>query len=479
MIHDLRKPRMGLLLLGAQRFCTLGEGTARGTYLERKQQEAEWMLSDAQKIADVTFTSIVFSAEDVITAMDAFIRDKVDYVLAIYLSWAEDFAWVRFLRDMPPVPILFAHRMRERIDLMDTHDDDEFTEYLCCGGLVGMQEASGNNANFHRPMLETALGTWEQILHRAQVFGNASRARALLKQSRIGLLACYNEAMWSTYVHPYDLFTKVGPELTFLSISELEDGVNAVSPQEAQRVTADIAARYPVKADVDRDKFVASVRATLAMERLAVAHQLDLLVLNDIDTMLFKKIGLRPGFYPTPDCDDLVVVPEGDLGGGLATYVLRLLTSGHVNFIEPFHIDLPNNNFAAGHAGPNDYTDSGETQIARDVRFAASPWKYAGAPFAWHVFPEGTKTMLHCSEHNGRFMFAVTKLDCLPCKPFLATYSHGLFRPVGQSAPEMFEKLLRLGVTQHYGLCAGDQAAALRDLARLLDFDFYDLSEPL
>ncbi|MEG0050264.1 MAG: hypothetical protein RR865_13985, partial [Clostridia bacterium] len=226
MIHDLRKPRMGLLLLGAQRFCTLGEGTARGTYLERKQQEAEWMLSDAQKIADVTFTSIVFSAEDVITAMDAFIRDKVDYVMAIYLSWAEDFAWVRFLRDMPPVPILFAHRMRERIDLMDTHDDDEFTEYLCCGGLVGMQEASGNNANFHRPMLETALGTWEQILHRAQVFGNASRARALLKQSRIGLLACYNEAMWSTYVHPYDLFTKVGPELTFLSISELEDGVN-------------------------------------------------------------------------------------------------------------------------------------------------------------------------------------------------------------------------------------------------------------
>ena len=46
---------------------------------------------------------------------------------------------------------------------------------------------------------------------------------------------------------------------------------------------------------------------------------IDLLVLNDIDTMLFKKVGLRPGFYPTPECNDLVIVPEGDLGGGIAT----------------------------------------------------------------------------------------------------------------------------------------------------------------
>ncbi len=64
-------------------------------------------------------------------AIDAFTLAKVDYVLAIYLSWAEDFAWIRFLRDMPPVPVLFAHCMREEINLRDTHDDDEFTEYLC------------------------------------------------------------------------------------------------------------------------------------------------------------------------------------------------------------------------------------------------------------------------------------------------------------------------------------------------------------
>lgn len=472
MIPSIRKPKAGLLLLSPERFAAIGEGTARGSYRERKEAEAAWMVRDCAGDFDVTFPGIVWNTQDVKRAMDAFVADRVDFVLALYLSWAEDYAWIRFLRDMPPVPVLFAHRMREEINLKDTHDDDEFTEYLCCGGLVGAQEASGDNADYDRPMLETCLGTWPQVLERARSFGNAARARALLKDARIGLLACYNEAMWSTYVHPADIFRKVGPELHFYSIAELCDEIDLISPAEAQAVKADIAARYPVKPDVDEEKFLASVRATMAMERLAEKHDLDLLVLNDIDTMLFKKVGLRPGFYPTPQCGRVVIVPEGDLGGGLATYILRLLSGGHVNFIEPFHIDLPGENFAAGHAGPNDYTDEGVTLVSRDVRFAKSAWKYAGAPFAWHVFPQGRKTMLHCSQRKGRFLMAATLLDCLPCEPFLATYSHGLFRPVGQSAPELFEKLLRLGVTQHYGLCAGEFLPELKDLAMMLDMDY-------
>ena len=82
---------MGLLLLGAERFQKLGEGTKRGSYAARKLDEAAWMKADAEKIADVTFTGIVYTASDVQRAIDAFVQSKVDYVLAIYLSWAEDF----------------------------------------------------------------------------------------------------------------------------------------------------------------------------------------------------------------------------------------------------------------------------------------------------------------------------------------------------------------------------------------------------
>ncbi len=476
MINLKRKPRLGLLFISPERFAGLGEGTARGSYDQRKQAEAKKMALDCERFAEVVFPGVVYHTADVRRVIYQFTVSQVDAVLAIFLSWSEDYTWVRFLRDMPATPVLFAHVIRDHIDLADTHDDDEFTEFLCCGGLVGTLEASGDNVSYQRPMLQSTLGTWADVLARANTFTQAARARSLMRESRTGLLACYNEAMWSTYVHPYDVFAKAGPELAFLSIAQLEDEVMHVSDADANAAMQRIAARYPVLPGVTETTFLASVRASMAMERLAQAHDIDLLVLNDIDTVLFERIGLRPGFYPTNEDVQTVVMPEGDIGGGLATFALKLLTGSHVNFIEPFHIDLPNANFAAGHAGPNDYTDpAGITKISRDVRFARSKYKYAGAPFAWHVFPVGRKTMLHCSEVKGRFRFVTSQLECLPTEPFLATYSHALFSPVGQTSVQLFEKLMTIGVTQHYAITPGDCSAAVRDLAHILDFDLFEV----
>lgn len=476
MIDQNRRTRLGLLLLAPERFASIGEGTARGSYAQRKEVDAARKMQDCKNFADVFFPGIIYNTQDVQRAIALFATASVDCVLAIFLSWAEDYTWIRFLRDMPPVPILFAHVMRDRIELGDTHDDDEFTEYLCCGGLVGALEASGDNSNYARPMMETVIGNWEQVIKRTKIFAAAARVRSLLKESHIGLLACYNEAMWSTYVNPYDVFHKVGPELRFLSVVELEEQVKTVSRIEALEVIKKLQERYSVLPGIDEEHFLASVRASIAMERLAKARDIDLLVLNDIDRVLFERIGLRPGFYPTSADVKTIVVPEGDLGGGIAVYALKLLSGECVHFIEPFHIDMIKNEFAAGHAGPNDYTDPcGSTKIARDVRFAKSGYRYAGAPFAWHVFGPGIKTMLHCSEHCGKFRFVMSQVECIPTQHFLATYSHALFRPVGQSCTQMFEKLLRIGVTQHYGLTTGDQTALVRDLAKLLDFELYEV----
>ncbi len=476
MLDLSRRPRMGLLLISPERFAVIGEGTVRGSYKERKEAEAAWMVKEASAIADVTFTGITWNREHVQRSIDAFTAAKVDYVLAIYLSWAEDFAWIRFLRDMPECPILFCHRMRDQIELKDTHDDDEFAEYLCCGGLVGSLEASGSIKRFNRKMLVTFVGTWTQILERAKRFGAAARARALLRQSTFGLLACMNEVMWSTYVDIYALFRDIGPEMRFLSVAELENTVDAVSHEDAMTTMKRIASQYEVLPNVDEDKFLASVRASMGMERMAEKYNLDLLVLNDIDTVLFQHIGLRPGFWPTHPDVRTMVVPEGDIGSGVAFAALKLLGGGHVNYIEPFHVDLPSGRFDAGHAGPNDYTDPrGKCKISSDVRFAKTKWKYAGAPFAWYVFPEGRKTMLHCSQQTGKFQMVVTQVEATPTEHFLATYSHSHFKPIGEDCTALFSRLLERGVTQHYCITDGDLTGAVEDLAMMLGCEFEEV----
>lgn len=471
-----RKARIGLLLIASPRFRTLGKGTARGEYDERKKEEEASYIERFGKAGEIISGGIIYEREDVRRAIDLFISKKVDCVAALYLSWAEDFTWIRFLRDMPEVPVFFCSVVRDALEIGDTNDEDNFVEFLADGGLVGSQEASGSIARFQRSMMDVHIGTVSELSNELAVFAKAALTRNHLRESTMGLLACYNEVMWSTYVDPYDVFMKLGPELRFLSVAQLSDKISSLPDERVRQTAAELTGRFRVCPGVDREKLLASVRASIAMEELASDFGVDLLVFNDVDSVLFQWIGLRPGFVPTRPESNLCVVPEGDIGGGAAAYILQLLSGRPSNFIEPFYIDKQNGTFFGGHAGPNNYWNCPENVlIARDERFAKTKYKYAGAPFAWYVFPAGKKTMLHMSENNGKFKMVCTVVDALPCEHTLASYSHGVFRHPTLSPEELFRNVLEIGVTQHYAIADGDFTAELEKLSGLMNFEFYKL----
>lgn len=465
-----RKPLVGILLISPPRFKNLGEGTEHGFYRERKEKEAK-RLADRFTFADTIFPGVVYTRQDMQAAIQSFRSMNADMVFAHFLSWSDDFAWIRFLRDIGEMPILFASITRGEPGFEDSLTEDRFIEFLSAGGLVGALEASGSIARFNRPMMRTIIGSAEQVMEETRLMAEAAKLRSLLRQVSFGLLPSYNEAMWSTYVDPYDLFMKAGPELRFLTVAGLEEEIELIPKEKTGMVMDEILNRYPTSGDIRKDKLFASIEASLALEEIARKNGVELLVLNDIDPVLMRRIGLRPGFTPCPGTDDVMVVPEGDIGGGLACYILKKLSHNHVNFIEPFHIDKPTGLFAAGHAGPNDYTDpKSSTIISTDARFAKSSFKHAGAPFAWNVIAPGEKTILHISQCSGRFKMVCSLVDAVETKHFLAGYSHGLFRsriPV----EVFFGKLINIGVTQHYGIAPGNYLSELKILSQLLDFD--------
>ena len=213
---------------------------------------------------------------------------------------------------------------------------------------------------------------------------------------------------------------------------------------------------------------------------------MDCYVYNDIDQATFRTAGCRAGFYPQWFNENVsVLVPEADIGAGLITYILKLLSGKNVNFIEPFHIEDDFGTFAGGHAGPNDHNDPAwqdNVIIARDVRFAKTSWKYAGAPFAWYRFSPGMKTVAGLYEQDGKYKLITFMAESLSendtpqsaKKHLLATYSHTIFRPV-VPAKQLWEKVLNIGATQHYAIVDGDWREQLRDLAYIMGFEFYDL----
>ncbi len=472
-----RKAKAGLLLVASPRFKHLGEGLVRGTYAERKNRDVEHILSTLDFL-DVVFPGIVYDKPEAEAAMDRFYLEKVDFVIAEFLSWSEDFAWIRFLRDMPQVPILFVNVARDRMTFHDTLDEDDFIDYLCAGTLVGSLEGSGSVTRIGRRHVKVVMGSREEAISEIRTFASAARVRAILRQSTVGLLANFNEAMWSTYLDPYAVFTKLGPEVRFLPYSTYGETIDAVAPEELRAYCDELTARYRMMDDVAYDKFEASARASIGLQKMAERSDIDVMVFNDIDRAMFELVGLRAGFYhPWFNANCSVLVPEADMGAGLITYMLKLISGRHVNFLEPFHIESEFGTFAGGHAGPNDHNDPAWQQnvvIARDVRFAKTSYKYAGAPFAWYRISPGRKTMAQLVECEGRYKLVATLVDSLPGEHLLATYSHSIFRPV-VPVERMFERIIEIGTTQHFALVDGDYLAELKVLAELMDFEYHQI----
>ena len=479
-----RKAKAGLLLVASPRFKNLS-GPKRGTYGERKEKVVK-EIKATMKFLDLVDPGIVYEREDAQKAMDLFYNEKVDFIYAEFLSWSEDFAWIRFLRDCPEIPIIFCNVAKPRMTFETTLDEDDFVDYLCAGTLVGSLEGSGSIARVPRDNVKTVLGTREEITEKVRIFADAARTRTILRHSNVGLMANMNEAMWSTYIDNYDLFTKIGPEIHYLPYTDYGTEIEALTDEEVKEYAGELTSKYKMMEDVEYDKFIGCVKASLAIKKLAQKNDIDCYVYNDIDQATFRTAGCRAGFYPNWFNENVsVLVPEADIGAGLITYILKLISGRNVNFIEPFHIEDDFGTFAGGHAGPNDHNDpkwQDNVVIARDVRFAKTSWKYAGAPFAWYRISPGMKTVAGLYEEDGIYKLVTFMAESLDPKDtpqskkthLLATYSHTIFRPE-VPVKQLWEKVLRIGATQHYAVVDGDCRAQLQDLAAIMGFEFYNI----
>jgi L-arabinose isomerase len=479
-----RKPKAGLLLIASPRFKSLS-GPKRGTYGERKVIAVR-EIKATMGFLDLVDPGIVYEREDAEKAIRLFFDEKVDFIYAQFLSWSEDFAWIRFLRDCPDIPIFFANVAAPKMTFETTLDEDDFVDYLCAGTLVGSLEASGSIKRVPRKNVKTVMGTREEITEKLRIFADAARVRAILRRSNVGLMANMNEAMWSTYFDNYDLFTKIGPEIHYLPYSDYGAEIDNLSDEEVDTYAHNLTSRYKMMEDVEYDKLIGCVKATLAIKKMAEKNNIDCFVYNDIDQATFRTAGCRAGFYPNWFNENVsVLVPEADIGAGLITYILKLISGKHVNFIEPFHIEDDYGTFAGGHAGPNDHNDPAwqdNVIISRDVRFAKTSWKYAGAPFAWYRISPGLKTVAGLYEEEGKYKlitFLATSLSEKETpqstkKHLLATYTHTIFKPE-VPVKRLWEEVLRIGATQHYAIVDGDCRAQLQDLAEIMGFDFYSI----
>ncbi len=475
MVDRKRKIKAGLLVIGSPRYGFQGEGTKHGTCKDRVDKEARKLIERFKEVGEIIFPGAIYTRKEVIDAADCFYNNRVDFIIATYLTWAEDFAWIRFLRDIPDIPIFLCCIREKKYQLGNLTETDNLLEFIKAARHVGILQATGSIHRVSDRRIKVFAGDIDAVVREAGIFGRAAKTKSLLKTSVFGLLPSFHEVMWSTYLDPFDFFVKVGPELRFVQISTLAEEISKVSDETAEKLTRSIEERFVVANDVERSTFIESVRASIGVEMMARKLGLDVVVLNDIDPGLISLLGLRPGFCPASfDADAAIVTSEGDIGAALAVYVLKIMSDNVVNFTEIFYPDIENGTFIAGHGGPNDYTNPKyreNVKVVVDNRFAKTNNKFAGAPFAWVRFSPGRKTMLNIMECGSNYKVVCTLVDSLDGDLFLQNYSHSVLRP---SIPidEFFTTCMDLGITQHWGLTDGDYSVEVRQFCSLMGFEY-------
>ena len=439
------KPKIGVLLYSNNGLRRSGAGTPDGTYEERMKRPESLTLEALGAFAETVSAGIVYDRAGLDAAMSLFLAEKVDGVYVQYLSWAPDALWMRFERDMPELPVLFASVVPERIPFENTFSANDSVAANTVRGLVGSLQASGSIARMDRPMTETVLGTLDEV-------------------------------MWSTYVDGFSLFRYVGPEMKVLANATVRREMDNVSDGDVASAVTELKSRYSMMDDVDEDKLAASVRASLAVDRCAAAMGADYVVMNDLDNVMHRELGLRPGFLPCPGGHGIAATPEGDVGAGTAAYILRLLSGRPAQVVEPGYINPDTGLVDVGHGGPNDYTDpEAKVVIAKDTRLLNADVKYPGAAFAWQVLAPGVKTLLHLSQCEGGYKMAFTIAEEQEVDFFHASFCHGRLKMLTGTAEEVFGKLLGFGTTQHYAIVSGDFRAELRELARIMGFQWLEV----
>ncbi len=470
-----RKSKIGLFFISCRRFIELGKDTIDGSYLQRIKKETAYIKNTMCEQVDIIDPGEIFNDNDMKRALNLFKTESVDCILCLFHSWSEDNVWIKFLRDSDPnIELIYFYPAKDSISYADCSDDNDFMQFLTDGGLVGSLVGSGSIRKFNRDA-KIIVGTIDDVFEEIVEYANLCKIKNILKDSHLCVVPTFNEIMWNTYFNPYRIFQS-GPEISFYSYQELKDISEAIDEKEILIYQNELKQKYEMIETVEDEKFKASVRYSLGLDKLMDRYDLDGMTFNDVSTELFESIGLRPGFYPNAINEKLrFVCPEGDLGIALGIYILKLLTKKQVNVIEPFYIDKSRNIFCAGHAGPNDYNDEksiNNVKISIDKRFAKTNYKYAGAPFAWLRIPPGEMTMLHISQIKDEIKVVATKVKSINGPHRIQGYSHSEFQ-VDEDINFFFEKILKIGTTQHFVVVEGDYIKQLDILSKLCNFNFY------
>ncbi len=302
-------------------------------------------------------------------------------------------------------------------------------------------------------------------------FGRAARAGELLRRSRVGMMGYRDMNLYGTMFDGASLKRVLGVEVEFFEMLEIARRIERLDPQEVEATVERVQKAWEFEKPAQRTTLEKGVRHYLAIRDKTRERGYGAVSLIDVDGMK-KLAGFPPAmvFMLLADDPGVCTVPENDSLGAVTQLMVRHLTGQigpYLEFYEFFEDRLL--------MGVPDFVPA---EVV-DGRVMVTPTAFGG--FGEGILnvsqvKTGRVTLARLTSAGDRYSLHLATGEAVrprsweecgwkPPAPHLPSLEVILDTPV--------EDFARKVLSQHYIVAYGDQAALLREFARLQGIALY------
>jgi L-arabinose isomerase len=463
------KPKIGLLLLTAEWFAQIGATGGSFADLPRTLEEDALSIKDALGgELEVVCPGVLAGLEQVDEAVERFKEADVDLIVACQITWGEDWLILRAVEALPSTPLLLwcyspLRRLPDQLTMPDL---------FRTSGPVGALQASGPLKRLGR-RFGFAFGSYENgdTIRQITAYARAAKVARDLRGARIGVLPYRCDQMTGTYVDEFRLRKEIGAELVYISTHDYLAICQRVSDARVDAFVTGLKRDYRIAENTTEAGLANGARVSLGLAEVAARYGLDAVAIEDVGEELHRVVGLRPCLYVPELFEETVVSMEAEIGGAVALLMLKGLTAKAPMYTEVFTADIEENCLLIGHAGIHDAEHLVESQA--DILVEPDGEYVESEPdSAWMRFRAkgGQVTLLSVFCDVERFKLVISSGEALSGPPKLLGSPHAYVK-LETPLAEFFERAIRSGMTQHWGLVHDDVVDELTALVSILDLE--------
>ena len=471
----MKKIKAGLALLTAEWFSQIRldvTADSSSNIISVVQENTRLALETLSAHFELVHPKTITTVKDAKEACEDYRRENVQLIILSSLIYSGDDTIVEIARSMTGVPFLvWSFHPDYRLQQINN-----MARYFRVTGAAGMLQGCSALKRINIPMRFLFGAPGSEKLHRElENIAAACAVRCELKALQIAAVGRRYEPMSAAWSEEFRLKTTLGPRIVWISAAEYAAVAAAVPNAEVKAFLMEQTEKYRV-VDVPDDALEAAARASMAGFYICKKYNCGVLSIQDMDEELHALLGVRPQMsYPPIFEAGIAVGMEQDINAALCTWMVGQLTDGEPTMYgEIFTYNEAENELIVGHASIHDLRLAGnhEIQLVQDGEFNHAD-RYVGV---WNEFicKAGAVTMTALFAGNDGYHIITCSGTSIESPKWIPGNVHARVR-LNLPLEFFLQKVMCLGVTQHFAVCYGDIKPRMEELARQMNIAYYDI----